>query len=154
MCVGLAGYMAWDLRRTGHRNLEAAERIALPIICFASRRLAVLATPPLSAATSCGAKSNLLHQSVPYAFGHSATSCRTSSGILTFPALAQERSVAILLLRALPAHCGVNAAEAHAQCQGIFDRVCDGGFFHPIQCGVDRIFQIARWMQFTCLHLK
>ena len=26
--------------------LEAAERIALPMICFASRRLSVLATPP------------------------------------------------------------------------------------------------------------
>src|SRR5438270_2808860 len=29
------------------QKLEAAERIALPIICFASRCLAVLATPPL-----------------------------------------------------------------------------------------------------------
>ena len=69
-------------------------------------------------------------------------------------ALAQERSVATLLLRALPAHCGINAAKAHTQCQGIFDRVCDGGFFHPIQCGVNWIFQITRWMQFTSLHLQ
>ena len=29
-----------------HKTLEAAGRIALPMICFAGRRLAVLATPP------------------------------------------------------------------------------------------------------------
>src|SRR5579862_5773684 len=54
LCVGLAGCQPSILGGTGHRNLEAAERIALPIICFASRRLAVLATPPLrSSLSSC-----------------------------------------------------------------------------------------------------
>ena len=28
------------------KELEAVERIALPMVCFAGRRLAVLATPP------------------------------------------------------------------------------------------------------------
>lgn len=35
------------------QTLEAAERIALPMICFASRRLAVLATPP-NLGAECG----------------------------------------------------------------------------------------------------
>src|SRR6266700_5343117 len=51
------GYAAFNLRSKygcpplfllihTRRKLEAAGRIALPMICFADRRLAVLATPP------------------------------------------------------------------------------------------------------------
>ena len=34
-------------------TLEAAGRIALPMVCFASRRLALLATPPSDFASEC-----------------------------------------------------------------------------------------------------
>src|SRR5579859_3331296 len=37
-----------------HKTLEVAGRIALPMICFAGRRLAVLATPPQTLERSTG----------------------------------------------------------------------------------------------------
>src|SRR5947208_12867020 len=37
-----------------HKTLEVAGRIALPMICFAGRRLAVLATPPQTVERSTG----------------------------------------------------------------------------------------------------
>jgi hypothetical protein len=37
---------AFSDRLRRRKIVEAAERIALPMICFAGRRLAVLATPP------------------------------------------------------------------------------------------------------------
>ena len=41
---------------TSSRHLEAVGRIALPMICFAGRRLAVLATPPHNLLTKSGAE--------------------------------------------------------------------------------------------------
>ena len=38
--------LSYTSTKTSSRNLEAVGRIALPMICFAGRRLAVLATPP------------------------------------------------------------------------------------------------------------
>src|SRR5579859_8160406 len=37
-----------------HKTLEVAGRIALPMICFAGRRLSVLATPPQTVERSTG----------------------------------------------------------------------------------------------------
>ena len=38
--------LSYTSTKTSSRNLQVAGRIALPMICFAGRRLAVLATPP------------------------------------------------------------------------------------------------------------
>ena len=43
---GLTRPALFPLSYTSTKTLEAAGRIALPMICFAGRRLAVLATPP------------------------------------------------------------------------------------------------------------
>jgi hypothetical protein len=43
---GLTRPALFQLSYTSEKLLEVAGRIALPMICFAGRRLAVLATPP------------------------------------------------------------------------------------------------------------
>src|SRR5215469_14629699 len=43
-----------------HKTLEVAGRIALPMICFAGRRLAVLATPPHNLGAEGGTRTRAL----------------------------------------------------------------------------------------------